>query len=501
MASSLQDDFRHFASELRLQLHAAQGSLNEFTDYCAAEELTVSKEAISTVSVLLNRSKALIARIEDRLEAGPRKRDWASWATAVEMELRTAAQTVAFARLVLSWRSPSRAQSISAQFFDLKAQQADEMNYERYGYRNIQRIEQQLLDVTGLSDAEFAATWVSSGMAAFALIESYLLRNRTGSGDVFLLAPYLYFEIGEQLAALSHLTARRMTSFDADAIIKEIQSFRPKAVFIDPLENRVDQRMIDIPRILRNFSNCDSGPVFVIDGSMLPLALCASIGDFRPVHNIFYFESASKYLQFGMDISMGGVVVHDLRLKPQMDRLRRNGGLVPTELGSAVFPNYDRSRLMNRIERMESNAALLAKEFAGKKGLCEVVKVIHPSLCDHPDHRLHARWGRGGACVTLSLRIPKGTDGRSLMEFFLSIVLAEAGRAGLALTNGTSFGFNVTRVGLATGDGVMPFLRVAVGDYLSEQNKAFASIFDNAARQVLEQLDVRPRRKKSQVAR
>src|SRR6185312_3192700 len=113
-----------------------------------------------------------------------------------------------------------------------------------------------------------------------------------------------------------------------------------------PLANLAEQRIIDIPFLLQELNKCEKRdtPYLFIDGSMLPCFCTEYFDKFKFNDKLFYIESCSKYLQFGLDMGMAGVVVHDVKLKPQMDRLRRNMGINLTEYASKLFPRYDNNR-------------------------------------------------------------------------------------------------------------------------------------------------------------
>ncbi len=482
---SLEEDFEFFFGGVRERLCFARTKLDEFETVCREDELSISEPALHSTRTLIRESESLVgtglAALRAVDDAG--NSTWADRLTATELTLRAAMQAVATAENMLNWRSPTYAQSVAPQFFHLGTQGSGDVNYERYGHNEVRRVERQLLTALGLRQDRYACTVVSSGMAAYSLIEQYLMRYSFEPNAACLAAPYIYFENDEQLRSLPGTQITRAPGFDVAAIGRSIQIGAPQAVFADPLTNTVEQRLIDIPGLLHGYSTRKDAPTFVIDGSMVPFACAEALAAFEPAHKVFYFESCSKYLQFGLDLSMAGMIIHAVELKPVMERLRRNTGSILSEAGAALFPVYDRTRLMNRICRMERNASALAAELAGRATITNVVDVIHPSLANHPDAGLAARWGRSGAILTFKLR-SDAEGSKDVLDSFVELLLHAARASHTPISNGVSFGFSFSRACAASAmaENTPPFLRLAVGDHPESITRAIADAFESAAR-------------------
>src|SRR5262249_1442983 len=141
----------------------------------------------------------------------------------------------------------------------------------------------------------------SSGMAAYSLIEAFLLRNRLTPGDTVLLAPYIYFEVAEQLASIRGLRVIHGNSFASASLAAEAAHQGAAVVCADALANNLDQRMVDVRDLLFRIESSSKRPTLVVDGSMLPADFSSALSDFSRPEQILYYESCSKYLQYGQD--------------------------------------------------------------------------------------------------------------------------------------------------------------------------------------------------------
>lgn len=144
----------------------------KYRSYCQQESLCYSDSAVSFV---YNQVMSTITFLRE-LQSYNTEEDKTELLIKQEAGIRLAKQSIAAANLYLNWRSPSCSQSLIPQFFDLDSQGGDDI-YERYGFKEIRRIEKQLMELIDLKADKYACTVVNSGMVAYTLIESFLLRN------------------------------------------------------------------------------------------------------------------------------------------------------------------------------------------------------------------------------------------------------------------------------------------------------------------------------------
>src|SRR5260370_30876589 len=151
----------------------------------------------------------------------------------------------------------------------------------------------------------------ASGMAAYALIETFLLREVLRPADRVVLHPGVYFEARQQLQSLPVLDVKIARGVGRNDILDAIAAHQPRVVFVDPLTHSPELRVIDLlPLLDAAEAMCRHVTWFIIDGTLLS-------GGFDPFTQqnprrkalALHYESGCKYLQFGMDLGPAGVVV------------------------------------------------------------------------------------------------------------------------------------------------------------------------------------------------
>ncbi|MFD7730114.1 pyridoxal-phosphate dependent enzyme [Kitasatospora phosalacinea] len=440
--------------------------LSDFDDYRSGRGLVVPDDVIRALrSQITSASEQLTAVLD---AADPRGGVCsAEQMSSLEAELRWGMNTVAHVRGSLEWCSAAYDQSRSAQFFGIGAQDNPTVNYERYEGNRVRQIENQLLQVLGLAADTFAATLTSSGMAAYSLIESYLIRDRLTAGSTVLTAPYIYFEAAEQLLSLPHLRCVRAADYSTRALLDAAREHRPALILLDPVANTPDQRMADVGAFLAALRTMDLGHqvTVVVDGTVVSGAVPGDwlVSDDRV--QVIYYESCSKYLQLGLDATMAGVVVHPVALRARLERLRRNTGTILYRHSTNLFPQYDRDAFLKRMRRISANALAVAEHLSADSVVSRTVRVAYPGHPSHPDHEISRSIGHAGGCVTFQFAA-EGDNNRSQLEAFIDDVLHRAREADLYLTKGVSFGFSTPRISAASSmaENEPPFLRLYVGD-------------------------------------
>jgi threonine dehydratase/cystathionine beta-lyase/cystathionine gamma-synthase len=476
-ADARSDQHEQVRSWLR-RLSDARAELDEYADYCARADVLIDADLVGQVRSDCERAAQ---RLIDVL-GYPADDDHPEAAARVDMVLRHAANVVAAAQAAFDWCAPSHAQARVSQFFDVGAQDSPSANYERYDSVAVTRVEAQLAEVFGLDPQTQVATATSSGMAAYTLIEAFLLRYRLRAGDTVLLAPYVYFEAVEQICSLPSVRIVTAPSYSVDGLVDAVLRERPRCVFVDPIANTAEQRMVDVPGLVRALAAVRTDPItLIVDGTMAPAALSDTLLDAPEPVEVLYYESCSKYLQLGMDIGMAGVVASKAELRPALDRLRRNTGSILYRHNAQLFPSYDRAFFQRRMLRICGNAATVARALRARADVRAVADVVHPSSGAHPDDAIASGLPYAGGCVTFTLR-EQGANHRDELEALIEHMLERARRSGLHLTKGVSFGFNTPRVSAAASmaEGGPPFLRLYAGDRSSEQVALLAQVTGDA---------------------
>lgn len=447
------------------ELQAAAADIDGYASYCRDAGLLLDDWVIGRLLDAVQQAGQRTAQqrrlLLERTGGNP-----AEQIAAGEAVLRFGLATLAHVRGALEWCSPSYAQSRAAQFFHTGAQDSPTVNYERYENPAVRRVERQLLDVLGLDAARYGVTATSSGVAAYTLVESFLLRHRLQHGDTVLIAPYIYFEADEQLTSLPFVRFERAAGYGVADFVTAVREHRPRVVFADPVANTAQQRMVDLPGLLAALrATVTQRTTLVVDGTMLSGGLSPDLLAADDRVEVLYYESGSKYLQLGMDAGMAGVVAFPLETQPQFERLRRNTGSILYRHGAELFPRYGRAFYRRRMRRIGANALRLATLLRADPRVGAAGRVFYPGLADHPDARIAAALPYAGGCVTF-LHHQADRNQRDALNALFDVLLANARATGVQLTKGASFGFGVPRVSAADAfaPGEPPFLRLYAGD-------------------------------------
>ncbi|TLS26427.1 hypothetical protein PpBr36_04246 [Pyricularia pennisetigena] len=359
--------------------------------------------------------------------------------------------------------SAANDQSLRDWFRDLDCQSAAICNYDRYGSSQLRATEQLLARALALGESSGTELLLtSSGMAAYQVVQHFVLQSIGEKGN-FVLPPYVYFEGMEQLQAFDFVTVTHAPTFDAEDVIATAEAVDAKVVFLDAIANMVDLPATDVRHFCRTVAHRPGwgDRIVVIDGTTVSGAM--PVFDWMPTEKegphaptLLYFESASKYLQFGMDLQMGGLVVYPSRMDATMRTIRRNTGGVMYSRGLTLLPPLDRAAYQERMTRLSRNAEVLRDGIAA--GASDLVHVRFPSEWKR------FGWRHGGALVTVRF-LRDGLNNKDGLEACIDLVLRGAKSKGLPVTKGVSFGFSTMRISSASSmaKDFDPFLRLSVG--------------------------------------
>jgi hypothetical protein len=158
------------------RLRAAGLAVREHARYCQQARLPVDQPVIARLVDAVEHARARVAQERSLLFAHGTD-DRPRLLSGGELVVRFALSTYAYVRNALEWSAPAGAQAHVVQFFDLAAQRSPVPTEARHGEASVREVERQtaaLLDVP----ATHSVSATSSGQAAFALVESVLLRER-----------------------------------------------------------------------------------------------------------------------------------------------------------------------------------------------------------------------------------------------------------------------------------------------------------------------------------
>lgn len=145
----------------------------------------------------------------------------------------------------------------------------------------------------------------SSGVAAFTVLQQFLMSKVLVAGDTIVTSPYLYFECFEHLRQVSHVKVVASETFDAEDIIATAERHNAKAIYLDPMANTIGLETTDIRRFAQLVEGREgwADRFLIIDGTLISGGMTVYDWFDKPSHpKVLYYESAHKYIQMGMDI-------------------------------------------------------------------------------------------------------------------------------------------------------------------------------------------------------
>jgi threonine dehydratase len=402
--------------------------------------------------------------------------DGPTWAKRARYRLLL--QQIAHLQTCLQWASPSQDQSLETAFFDPAEQATSSVNYARYGTVGLRTFELSLRDALGFDSRSQELLAASSGMAAYQVFEAFLLRNVLRPGECVGYAPYIYFEAQEQMQRLPGYRHVSFSSYCVETILTEVAREDPRVIFLDPLANCAGMPTIDFHEIAnRTRDGSWKDRWLVIDGTMVSGGFNPFQWFDSPVHpRILYYESASKYLQLGMDLQMAGVCVFDAGLFPDMFLYRRNSGSSMYSIQVARFPRYTRETLLGRMRLLSRNAGLIAASLHRISDRVGGIMVGFPGIAAE-----ELGWDHAGGVVAVEFCAIERNN-RASLELYIEMLLAECRTRGVPLTRGVSFGFGVTRVSAASAmaESTDPFLRFAAGEETEKEMEVLCECIEAA---------------------
>jgi cystathionine gamma-synthase len=360
-----------------------------------------------------------------------------------------------------AWSAPASQESAALNSFPVAAPR-DVVAYSRYGCPDTAVQEHAFTEMLGFDALQARLLLTSSGMAAYALIENFLLRDVLRPDDQILVHPGVYFETQHQLRSLGFLhVAEAAAGFSG--MRAAIEQRQPRAVFVDPLTNSAELRVLDIEKLLDEADAiCRQETWFVIDGTLLSGGLNVFARARRRVR-VLYYESGCKYLQFGMDLGPAGVVVVEAALAERFERLRRGIGAVAAE--SLVLPRASRESYLQYLNLQTRCAMAIERAVTAYcRARGSVFAAVFPSQPSHADHAQAMGYAHLGGIVTFRFADAR-LNRRASLERFIDTLMAMARSRKIPLTAGVSFGFRVPRIGAAWSsyDADDAFLRLSAG--------------------------------------
>jgi cystathionine beta-lyase/cystathionine gamma-synthase len=298
------------------------------------------------------------------------------------------------------------------------------------------------------------ALLTSCGMASFTTI-LWCLEAEGKLGRPVLAGRGLYHETRTLLERALPGRVRFVDETDTASLLQAIDATRPSALFLDSLSNTGLMPAPDLHAVIECLRGADT--YLIVDNTCLSVS-CQPLALAGESLRVVVFESLLKYAQLGLDRANAGVIVARRRDAEMLDAYREHLGTNISDVAVHALPPPDRGVLERRLARLERNAIHLAERL-NERARADVA-IVYPGMDAHAGGAGAARLPFRGGCLSLVF----GEPGRR-ERLLVSEAVAEAGRRGLALHGGSSFGFDTTRIYLAAARAECgtPFVRIAAG--------------------------------------
>lgn len=467
---------------LNEKLLKVSGSVQAYREYCKAQNVPDDAEGLQI-------AEELIKLVERRMTEGlpvelSENQDVLKYGQEVDhyrRMFRSLLHATMTASTTLDWGAASQKQSSVPMAFE-PGLPIDSIPYGRYGSRRLQLLEKELEELFGFDREGTSLLMTSSGMSSYQLVESFLLRRVLTPGDHVLMVGDIYFETKRQLTGIPGLFFSHSSTGISD-IEKSVSSSKPKAIFVEPMNNTFELRMVDIQKLIDRLiaMQLEEDIYVVVDGTMIPEGVDVFKSAKGSRIKVIYYASCGKYLQEGMDLTMAGLVVVDRSMESEFQNLRKSTGTILYEPAASLFPDPDKNIYHKRSNRMSRNALLLAESLEE----CPSVNVRFPKLPAHPDHAVADQYGSIGSVLTFSFREPF-MNTPEFLEKFVDGLIASAKTQNIPVTEGVSFGFSHPRLTLAYTQDPFSYLRLSAGDRSMNETLAFRDILLSSIRTFVE---------------
>lgn len=380
--------------------------------------------------------------------------------------LRTRQPLTAALLVAADWHSPSVAHSVhsTAGRYDGRVI-AHHDDYKRDRHPDEAAWERRWVDemVDNPHGHQLRALMTASGMAAFTTVLNHVA-EQVGSRPV-LMGAATYHECRELLHGSTlgdQIVAIPEGDFEAwrSAIVQA-----PGAVFFDSLCNAAGLPVADVESLIGLLHQRGERIFLVVDNTARSVTLQPWARLTVPTRlRLIVFESLTKYAQLGLDCTAGGLIVTDVDDADRLDALRELLGTNITDVSVHQLPRPDRSLLERRLRRMGRNAQVVADTLNDRMvhgGF--PVALSYPGLPEHPNFASLSDSQFRGGYVSIE---PLAADiGAAMFPRLIKSILYIAAERDVPICEGTSFGFDTTRVYLiaATSRYGSPFLRIAAG--------------------------------------
>lgn len=462
------DDLSDLAVVVADQIAELTEMAGEVHGSAGAVPAGVRAEVVDTVQDLVSRYHATLGEIEGWLARASRlgsetMRGLAAVRRRLTDEVRARQAIAAGVMVAADWHSPSIRDSAGSQAgrYDGRVTVHHD-DYKRDRHPDESVWEARWLDqmVDSPHGCELRALMTASGMAAFSTVLAHVMRRASDRGPI-LVGRSTYHECRQLLLEAGGRRVMAVPDGDLGAW-RDAIALHPAAVFVDSMCNAAGVPVPDVQSLYSLLSATDA--YLVVDNTARSVSLQPWTWiRTSPGPRLIVFESLTKYAQLGFDRAAGGVIVAETEEVRQLDELREHLGSNIADVAVHQHPVPRRALLQRRLGRIGRNAGILADELQRRVDSSRLpVRVSYPGSGSHPQHALVADSEFWGGYLSVE---PLGRCPVALSQKLIDVAIRKGARRNVPLCEGTSFGFDVTRLYLTASTSLhgVPFLRIAAG--------------------------------------
>ncbi|NEP08780.1 MAG: PLP-dependent transferase [Symploca sp. SIO2C1] len=466
--------FQYRIEDIKSRMKFWESRQNDYINFCTDRKICPDATGLEVSSSVKNIMLNILQEFDLDRPSSSSIEHYSSYITRQNFRIRNLLLLLGQFYSHLEWSSSSYNQAIVPNFFDLRKQSGKIVNYDRWESFMIADMEDELTKLYQLN-SNYSLLLTSSGMAAYATINNFIIRHLSSDDEIVIPVP-IYHEAEALLSAIPGIKLLRLNTTDTDKIISSIDH-KTKAIYLTPITNDEALRFVDIDYLIQKISFINQEFFIVVDGTM-------SGGLIRPeqlIHSnnyssILYFESGNKYQQFE-DTAMKGIVIVPSSLREEFVSIRRELGTILYDRVAVSLPySISFEELKLKMSRFAHNALFISNSINTNRDLQAFCRINYPLDPCHPDYNVAQKYLREqlGGVVTLSFYESYYYQ-RNILDKFIENLIDQCQSKSVPFSKGDSYGFSIPRIHIGGSRSDKPFLRLCVGNRSIEEVKVFTS--------------------------
>ena len=466
--------FQYRIEDIKSRMKFWESKQNDYMNFCKNRNIFPDSTGLEVSNSVKNIMLNILQEFDLDRPSSSRVEDYSHYITRQNFRIRNLLLLLGQFYSHLEWSSSSYNQAMVPNFFDLRKQSGKIVNYDRWESFMIADMENELTKLYELS-SHFSLLLTSSGMAAYATINNFIIRHLSHNDNIIIPVPF-YHEAEALLSAIPGIKLLRLNTTDIDQIISSIDH-KTKAIYLTPITNDEALRFVDIDLLIQKINLINPEIFIVVDGTMSGgLIRPEKLIDSNSCSSILYFESGNKYQQFE-DTAMKGIIIVPRSLMEEFVSIRRELGTILYDRVAVSLPYsicFEEFKL--KMRRFAYNALFISNFINTHPDLQAFCRINYPLNPSHPDYNLAQKYliEQFGGVVTLSF-YESSYYQKDILDQFVDNLIDQCQVKSIPFSKGDSYGFSIPRIHIGASRSDKPFLRLCVGNRSIAEVKVFAS--------------------------